>query len=105
MSIRTDFPIFSHHPDLVYLDSASTAQKPSRVIDGMKYHMEHGYANIHRGAYNLSEVSEDLYHGSKEAVVRLIHAHETAEISYCYNATAALNILSTSLIASSQLNK
>ncbi len=105
MSIRTDFPVFSHHPDLVYLDSASTAQKPSRVIEGMKYHMEHGYANIHRGAYILSEESEVLYHSSKEAVVRLIHAHETAEISYCYNATAALNILSTSLIASSQLNK
>ncbi len=103
MTLRSDFPIFSNHPDLVYLDSASTAQKPSAVIEGMKHHMEHGYANIHRGAYVLSEESEVLYHGSKEAVARLIHARETAEISYSYNATAALNILVTSLIRSGDL--
>lgn len=105
MSLRSDFPVFTHHPDLVYLDSASTAQKPSMVIEGMKHHMEHGYANIHRGAYILSEESEVLYHSSKEAVVRLINAHETSEISYSYNATAALNILVTSLIRSGDLKK
>lgn len=100
MSLRSHFPVFSHHPDLVYLDSASTAQKPSVVIDGMKHHMDQEYANIHRGAYDLSEASEILYHGSKEAVVRLINARETAEISYSYNATSALNILVTSLVRS-----
>lgn len=105
MSLRSDFPVFSHHPDLVYLDSASTAQKPGVVIEGMKHHMEQGYANIHRGAYILSEESEVLYHGSKEAVVRLINARETAEISYSYNATSALNILVTSLIHSGDLKK
>jgi len=105
MSLRSHFPVFSHHPDMVYLDSASTAQKPSLVIEGMKHHMEQEYANIHRGAYDLSEASEVLYHGSKEAVVRLINARETAEISYSYNATSALNILVTSLVHSGQLGK
>jgi cysteine desulfurase/selenocysteine lyase len=105
MSLRSHFPVFSHHPDLVYLDSASTAQKPSVVIEGMKNHMEQGYANIHRGAYILSEESEVLYHGSKEAVVRLINARETSEISYSYNATSALNILVTSLIRSGDLKR
>lgn len=69
MSLRSHFPIFTYYPDLVYLDNASTAQKPSVVIEGMKHHMEQEYANIHRGAYNLSEASEVLYHGSKEAVI------------------------------------
>lgn len=46
-----------------------------------------------------------LYHGSKEAVVRLINARETAEISYSYNATSALNILASSLVRSGQLRK
>lgn len=105
MPLRPDFPVFTHHPDLVYLDSASTAQKPNVVIEGMKHHMEQEYANIHRGAYELSEASEVLYHGSKEAVVRLIGARETAEISYSYNATSALNILVTSLIRSGDLKK
>lgn len=105
MSFRSHFPVFFHHPDLVYLDSASTAQKPSIVIEGMKHHMEQEYANIHRGDYDLSEASEVLYHGSKEAVVKLINACETSEISYSYNATSALNILVTSLIRSGDLKK
>lgn len=105
MSLRSHFPVFSHHSDLVYLDSASTAQKPGVVIEGMKQHMEQEYANIHRGAYDLSEASEVLYHGSKEAVARLINARETAEISYSYNATSALNILASSLVHSGQLRK
>jgi cysteine desulfurase/selenocysteine lyase len=67
--------------------------------------MEQEYANIHRGAYDLSEASEVLYHGSKEAVAKLINARETSEISYSYNATSAINILVTSLIASGDLKK
>lgn len=105
MSIRSNFPIFSNNPDLVYLDSASTAQKPSMVIDGMKTFMEHDYANIHRGAYNLSERSEELYHASKEAVVRLIGAKSTAEVNYTYNATYALNLLVSSFVKSAWLKK
>ena len=51
MNIRKDFPLFTHKPHLVYLDSAATAQKPSYVIDSMKEFMETSYANIHRGMY------------------------------------------------------
>ena len=32
-SRRTDFPIFSNNPNLNYLDSASSTQKSSYVID------------------------------------------------------------------------
>lgn len=105
MSIRSDFPIFTNNPDLVYLDSASTAQKPSVVIDGMRDFMERDYANIHRGAYSLSERSEELYDASKKAVARLIGARSTAEINYTYNATYALNLLVTSLVRSKWLKK
>lgn len=105
MSIRSDFPIFSNNPDLIYLDSASTAQKPRAVIDEMSRFLSQDYANIHRGAYSLSERSEELYRASKDAVARLIHASETSEISYAYNATHAFNILSLSLRKSGWLQK
>ena len=45
---RTDFPIFTSHPELVYLDSASTAQKPQQVIDAISHFFATDYANIHR---------------------------------------------------------
>lgn len=67
---RTDFPIFTSHPDLVYLDSASTAQKPRHVIDAMSNMLEKSYANIHRGSYDLSEMAETSYDASKDAVAK-----------------------------------
>lgn len=100
MTIRSDFPIFANNPDLIYLDSASTAQKPSVVIDGMRDFMERDYANIHRGAYSLSERSEELYDTSKKAIAKLIGAGSVAEINYTYNATYALNLLVASLVRS-----
>ena len=47
-NFKQDFPIFSHHPELVYLDSTATAQKPCFVIDAIKDYLEHDYSNIHR---------------------------------------------------------
>jgi len=105
MSIRSDFSIFSNNPDLIYLDSASTAQKPRMVIDGMRDFMERDYANIHRGAYSLSERSEELYDASKKAMARLINAKSTAEVNYTYNATYALNLFVSSLVRSKWLKK
>lgn len=102
---RSDFPIFTTHPDLVFLDSASSSQKPQWVIDAMTHHMTHSYANIHRGAYDLSTLSEDIFHHSKQAIVRFLHAKNTGEIAYFYNATAAFNYLAQSMLKSSWLNK
>ena len=101
--LKKDFPIFAHHPGLVYLDSTSTTQKPRYVIEGMKTFMETGYANIHRGAYRLSEISEELYDASKERVRTLINARDTSEIQYTYNATYAANMLAGSLRRSGRL--
>jgi cysteine desulfurase/selenocysteine lyase len=97
---RSDFPIFSTHPNLVYLDSASTAQKPKMVQDAMREIMQERYANIHRGSYILSEMSETLYEDSKELVRKMIGAESRHEIIYSYNATYASNLLARSLVKS-----
>ena len=47
-SYKKDFPIFRNNPGLVFLDSASTTQKPAYVIDAVKHYLEHQYSNIHR---------------------------------------------------------
>lgn len=101
--LRTDFPIFEHRPGLVYLDSASTTQKPARVIDTVAEYLRTGYANIHRGAYGLSEVSDLQYRASKEAVARLIGAPSHYEIVYSNTSTGAFNLLAGSLAKSEWL--
>ncbi len=60
-----DFPIFSDS-SRIFLDSASSTQKPRQVIDAMVAMMEHRYANIHRGAYDLSMEASDIYERSKK---------------------------------------
>ena len=57
-NIREDFPILKrqvHGKPLVYLDNAATSQKPQVVIDTLYRYYAEENANIHRGAYYLSE--------------------------------------------------
>lgn len=102
---RSDFPIFSTHPDLIFLDSASSAQKPKRVIDSLSQYFATNYANIHRGAYDLSMESSILYERAKKAVAKKLHSESDAEIVFTYNATYAFNLISRSLVKSGILKK
>lgn len=103
--LKSDFPVFRNHPGLAFLDNTSTTQKPDAVIEGVKRYVENDYANIHRGAYALSERSESLYHRSKEKVRDFIGAASASEIVYTYNSTYACNLLSLSLARSGMLKK
>lgn len=95
--IKKDFPIFQTHSDLVYLDSTATSQKPSMVIDGVAEYLSSSYSNIHRGSYEISEISEKLYEDSKKIVAQNIGAASWKEVIYAGNSTYALNILSQSI--------
>jgi cysteine desulfurase/selenocysteine lyase len=46
--IKKDFPIFTNNPDLIYLDSTASTQKPQKVIDGISDYLSKNYSNIHR---------------------------------------------------------
>jgi len=71
-NFKEDFPIFKNNPDLVYLDSTATSQKPKMVIDSIKNYLENSYSSIHRGMYDISEESEKLYKRSKQKVCKFI---------------------------------
>jgi len=45
---KKDFPIFQNNPDLVFLDTGASSQKPQYVIDGVSEFISNSYANIHR---------------------------------------------------------
>ncbi len=51
---RCDFPLLSLHPELAFLDSAATAQRPSVVLDAQRSFYETMNANALRGLYKLS---------------------------------------------------
>ncbi|MGH7632778.1 MAG: aminotransferase class V-fold PLP-dependent enzyme, partial [Gemmatimonadaceae bacterium] len=67
---RTDFPLLAGDPDLVYLDSAATSQKPLAVLDAMRDFQSRDYANPHRGAYDLSVRATQRYHNARARLAR-----------------------------------
>jgi cysteine desulfurase/selenocysteine lyase len=49
--LRAQFPIVTANPDVVYLDSAATSQKPQPVLDAVLAYLTGENANAARGAY------------------------------------------------------
>ncbi|MCA3278314.1 MAG: cysteine desulfurase [Roseomonas sp.] len=97
--IRQDFPILSqpqHGKPLVFLDSGASAQKPRAVIEAMTRCMETAYANVHRGAYRLSELATDAYEAARGAVARFINAPDAREVVFTRNSTEAINLVAHS---------
>lgn len=97
--MKEDFPIFSTHPDMIYLDSAATVQKPQYVIDNVNTYLSSSYANIHRGWYQLAEESEELYWKARKKVAEWIGA-SSEEVVFTWSSTDSVNRLVWSLQAS-----
>ncbi|TSC55813.1 MAG: cysteine desulfurase / selenocysteine lyase [Parcubacteria group bacterium Gr01-1014_18] len=98
--IKSNFPILktkSNGYSLVYLDNASTTQKPKAVIESISNFYRKDNANVHRGVYSLSEQATAKYEEAKEKVVRFIGAKDAKEIIFTKNATEGLNLLAFSL--------
>ena len=98
--IRADFPILgtttSHGKPLVYLDSASTSQKPQVVIDAMDTYYREYNANVHRGIYEIGERSTAAYEAARTSVARFINAPDRHEVVFTRNATEAINLVAYS---------
>lgn len=92
-SVKSDFPIFSHQPGLIYLDSAATALKPQSVINAIQDYYETYTANIHRGIYANAETASFEYEATRKKIARLIHAASSSEIIFTKNATESLNLI------------
>ncbi len=98
-AVRDDFPILArevHGRPLVFLDSAASAQKPRQVLDTVRNLYECEYANVHRGAYWLSERATDRYEAARETVRGFINAASSREIVFTRNATEAINLVAAS---------
>ncbi len=97
--VRADFPILAqkvHGRDLVFLDSAASAQKPRAVIAAMTAAMETQYANVHRGLHWMSERTTEAYEAARDAVARLLNARDRHEIVFTRNSTEAINLVAHS---------
>ncbi|HSF87719.1 MAG TPA: cysteine desulfurase [Acidimicrobiia bacterium] len=92
--VRDDFPILGRrigdHP-LVYLDSAATSQKPQVVIDTVAEYYRNSNANVHRGAYTLSDEATTLYENARTKVANFIGAARASEVVFTRGTTSSIN--------------
>ena len=97
-TFRQQFPIFQHHPNLVYLDSAATTQKPNLVIDGITHFYQKENANIHRGIYDLAAKATQKYESVRQKIADFIGATNQGEIVYTSGTTASINLVANSFL-------
>lgn len=96
--IQKDFPILQsplNGKRLVYLDNASTTQKPQVVIDALVNYYSSMNANIHRGVHTLSERATDGYENTRTKVAQFIHAKESSEIIFTRGTTESINLVAS----------
>src|SRR6476661_8715038 len=97
--VRRDFPILDQAINghrLVYLDSASTSQKPRVVIDALDTYYRDYNANVHRGIYTIGERATAEYEAARAKVARFINAPDAHEVVFTRNATEAINLVAYS---------
>lgn len=98
--IRGEFPVLERevHPDkkLIYLDSAATSQKPTRVLDRMdEYYRSHN-ANIHRGIHLLAEEATAAYEGARGKIAAFIGCDRPEQLIFTRNTTESINLVAQS---------
>lgn len=91
--MKAHFPIFKHHPNLIYLDSAASALKLGVVKDALVNYYEHSGANIGRGGYEISLDAYDAYEASRDMIKDFIHASKSSEIIFTKGCTQSLNMI------------
>jgi cysteine desulfurase/selenocysteine lyase len=98
-AIRADFPILAETvrgKPFTFLDSGASAQKPRQVIGAMVRMMETAYANVHRGAYHMSERATEAYEAARIAVQLFLNAADAREIVITKSSTEAINLVAHS---------
>ncbi|MHA3065880.1 aminotransferase class V-fold PLP-dependent enzyme [Lacticaseibacillus saniviri] len=95
MKWRDDFPFFAAHPDLVYLDSAATAQKPQIVLDALTDYYINQNANVHRGLYQLAFQATEDYEKIRQLVGEFVGVNAD-NVVFTRGTTEALNLVASS---------
>lgn len=93
--VRGDFPILARKvrgKPLVYLDNASTTQKPEQVIDAISGYYRNHNANTHRAVYALAEEATEAYEGARDAVARFLGVRDRTELLLVRGTTEAINL-------------
>ena len=99
-NIRKDFPILKRtvrdNKSLIYLDNASTTQKPIQVINAISDYYKNYNANIHRAVYALAEEATNAYEKTRDKVTKFLNIKNREEVIFVRGTTEAINLVAYS---------
>ena len=99
---KADFPLLAGHPELAFLDSAATAQRPACVLDAERDFYMQMNANPLRGLYSLSVRATSEIAAVRKQIAELIGAVDEAgkpaadDIVFTRNTSESLNLVAKS---------
>ena len=97
-NIRKDFPILTRrvgndNKPLVYLDNASTTQKPQQVIDSITNYYQTYNSNIHRAVYSIAEEATVAYESVRDRIASFLNISDRQEIIFVRGTTEGINLV------------
>ena len=102
--IRKEFPIYQEREGLVYLDSASTTQKPQCVIDSVSSFYSNYNANVHRALYEIGEKATNEFESVRLKIKKFLNVPDSHEVIFTRSSTESINLVAYSW-GTSNLNK
>lgn len=99
---KADFPLLAGNPNLAFLDSGATAQRPACVLDAQRRFYETMNANPLRGLYSLSVEATEAIAAVRAQIARLLGAVDergracARDIVFTRNASESLNLVAKS---------
>lgn len=93
---RADFPLLANNPEIAFLDSAATAQRPSCVLDAQRNFYETMNANPLRGLYSLSVEATAEIAKVRAQIATLIGADDPNCVVFTRNTSESLNLVAKS---------
>jgi cysteine desulfurase/selenocysteine lyase len=99
--IRADFPILGEQINgkpLVWFDNGATTQKPTQVIERLKYFYERENSNVHRAAHELAARSTDAYEQARKKTASFLGAPSSENIVFTRGTTEAINLAAQSYV-------
>lgn len=86
---REDFKLLNS--DLIYFDNGATTLKPYILSESISDYYNNYSSNAHRGDYDISIKTDNMYENTRVLVKKFINAKSTDQIAFTNNATDSLN--------------
>lgn len=95
--IRSDFPLLSNSPEIVYFDNSCMTLRPRQVISAITDYYEKMSACAGRSNHRLAALVSEAVEESRRKIQKFVQAKSSEEIIFTRNTSEGFNLVANSL--------